>query len=90
MQDEYTSFVAGAPLVAGATVELLDPYDNTIVVAQGTTDSTGKVLISNIPEGTYLLDVEAANHDPYRGGRDRGGRNPQPGRSVHFRGKRSP
>ena len=67
VQDEYTSFVAGAPLVAGATVELLDPYDNTIVVAQGTTDSTGKVLLSNVPAGTYVLDVEAANHDPYRG-----------------------
>ena len=53
--------------MAGATVELLDPYDNTIVVAQGTTDSTGRVLLSNIPEGTYLLDVEAASHDPYRG-----------------------
>ena len=65
--DEYTYYAAGAPLVAGATVELLDPYDNTVIVAQGTTDASGTITLKNVPEGNYVLDVEAPGHDPYRG-----------------------
>ena len=53
--------------MAGATVELLDPYDNTVIVAQGTTDASGTITLKNVPEGNYVLDVEAPGHDPYRG-----------------------
>ena len=66
VQDQYTFFAAGAPLVAGATILLRDSYDNTVIVAQGTTDSTGQIIFSRIPEGTYILEADAAQHDTYR------------------------
>src|SRR5262249_48792407 len=53
VEDEYTFFASGSPLVAGATVLLRDPYDNTVIVAQGTTDSTGHVTLPQVPEGKY-------------------------------------
>jgi hypothetical protein len=66
VEDEYTYFTAGAPLVAAAAVVLRDPYDNTTIVAQGTTDSSGRLTLNAVPEGNYLLDVSAPQHDPYR------------------------
>ncbi|MCY2986427.1 MAG: FG-GAP-like repeat-containing protein [Planctomycetota bacterium] len=66
VDDDYTFYVAGAPKVAGATVQLLDPYDNSLVVAAGTTDAAGGVLLPNVPEGSYLLVVTADKHGTYR------------------------
>ena len=60
--DNLTFNVAGEPKVQGATVRVLDPYDNSIVIATGTTDETGRVLLPNLPEGTYLIDVHAEKH----------------------------
>ena len=60
--DNYTFYVAGEPKVEGARVILRDPYDNSIVVAEGVTDASGITLLSGVPEGTYLLEVSAENH----------------------------
>jgi hypothetical protein len=64
--DQYTYYADGAPKVAGAKVRLLDSFDNSIVIAQGTTDASGQVLLPNVREGTYLLEVNADKHDLYR------------------------
>ena len=47
------------------TVSLLNPYDNTQVIATGTTDSTGAVTFTNVPGGPYLLQVTASGHSSY-------------------------
>ena len=66
MDDDYTFQEAGSPHVAGATVQLLDPYDNSQVIATGTTDTTGLITFGAVPEGPYLLRVTADGHDNYQ------------------------
>src|SRR5262249_48518904 len=65
VDDDYTFQVAGSPHVQGATVNLLNPYDNTQVVATGVTDATGVVTFTGVPAGPYLLQVEATGHSTY-------------------------
>ncbi|MFI5458474.1 MAG: SdrD B-like domain-containing protein [Isosphaerales bacterium] len=65
VDDDYTFDVAGAPHVQGATVSLLDPYDNTHVIATGVTDATGAVTFTNLPAGPYDLQVTAPGHGSY-------------------------
>ena len=62
MDDDYTFDEAGSPHVQGATVSLLNPYDNTQVVATGVTDATGNVTFTGVPAGTYELQVQADGH----------------------------
>ena len=66
VDDDYTFDEAGAPHVQGATVTLLDPYDNTQVIATGVTDATGAVTLTNIPAGPYALQVTAPEHSNYQ------------------------
>ncbi len=66
VQDEYTYYVDGAPLVAGAIVTLRDPFDNSIVVTEATTDASGRVTLFAVAEGNYLLEVQAEKHGTYR------------------------
>ena len=63
--DEYTFFAEGKPNLAGATVQLLDPYTSA-VVASAVTDDTGIITFTNIAEGPYTLLVNAAKHDTAR------------------------
>ncbi len=76
--DENTVYAADKPNVANAQVSLLDPYTGA-VVAQGTTDSTGIVTLTNVNQsdtanygttniaaGPYNVLVTAAKHDPFR------------------------
>ena len=65
VDDNATFTVAGSPHVQGATVSLLNPYDNTDVVATGTTDATGNVTFTNVPAGPYDLQVTATGHSSY-------------------------
>jgi|GEM_PF-477428 len=60
--DDYTYHVQGAPKVAEARVRFRDPYDMSRVTAQGLTDTNGVVLFPTIPEGRYVLEVEADKH----------------------------
>jgi subtilisin family serine protease len=63
--DELTYYAAGSPHVTGATVELSDPQDGTII-AQGTTDASGLATFTDVREGQYTLEVTAGGHDLYR------------------------
>ncbi len=65
VDDDYTFDEAGSPRVQGATVNLLNPYDNTQVVATGVTDATGAVTFNNVPAGPYDLQVQATGHSTY-------------------------
>lgn len=64
--DEYTYFVAEAPKVTNATVRLRDAITG-VVAAQGKTGSSGELLLSNIFEGPYTLEVSADKHTTFRG-----------------------
>jgi RHS repeat-associated protein len=65
VDDDFTFDEAGSPRVQGATVNLLNPYDNTRVVATGVTDATGAVTFANVPAGPYVLQVQADGHSAY-------------------------
>jgi uncharacterized membrane protein len=62
VSDEYTYFAAGSPHVAGTVIRLLDPYDNTIVIASGVTDAQGQLALPNLPEGFYVLETADTAH----------------------------
>ncbi len=65
VDDDFTFNAAGQPRVAGATVSLLDAYDNTKVIATATTDATGSATLSGVPAGPYVLQVTADGHSSY-------------------------
>ena len=56
------------PRVTGAVVTLLDPYDNTHVIATGIADASGVATFRGVHSGQYLLQVSAPDHDSYSGG----------------------
>jgi hypothetical protein len=64
--DEYTYFVAEAPNVTNATVRLRDPITLDLVT-EGVTDAAGQALLTNVPEGSYVLEAVADKHSLYRG-----------------------
>ncbi len=55
VDDDYTFDEAGSPHVQGATVNLLNPYDNTQVVATGVTDATRRRHVHQCPRRTVCL-----------------------------------
>lgn len=63
VHDENTYYGNGS-LVAGAAVVLRDVYDNSPVTS-ATTDTHGVVLFTDVPEGTYNLEVTAPRHDNF-------------------------
>jgi YD repeat-containing protein len=65
VDDDYTFDEPGSPRVQGATVSLLDPYDNTQVIETGVTDATGAITFNNVPAGPYDLQVTAPGHSSY-------------------------
>jgi CARDB/Immunoglobulin I-set domain len=62
VEDEFTFYEAGAPLVAGALAQLADPYDNSIVYYQATSDTNGYAFFGAVTNGNYLLRVTAPQH----------------------------
>ena len=66
VSDEYTYFVAEAPKVTNATVRVRDVITGN-VVAQGRTGISGEILLANIHEGSYSLEVSADKHSSFRG-----------------------
>ena len=63
--DDFTYYAEGAPKVADALVTLTDAISGD-VVASGTTDTTGTILLTNIMEGKYQMTVSAQQHSIYR------------------------
>lgn len=71
VSDDYTLNASDHPYVAGATVQLLDPYNTSTVIATGTTASDGTVDFTGtdgngVPAGPYVLSVSAPQHSSYQ------------------------
>ena len=64
--DELTFFATNSPSLTNATVTLIDPLSRN-VVATGFTDTNGLLLISNVMEGQYELDVTSTQHAAFKG-----------------------
>ncbi|KAB2654424.1 MAG: hypothetical protein DVB31_16735, partial [Verrucomicrobia bacterium] len=64
-EDEYTYFAAGSPRVANATVVISDALTGT-PVSTNHTDIDGKVLVANLNEAFYIVDVRADAHGKFR------------------------
>ena len=64
-EDEFTYFAEGAPRVAGANVAVRDAVSN-LVVTNGLTQSNGLFFAAQLPEGYYVVEVTATNHDAFR------------------------
>ena len=64
--DELTYYAQGSPKVAGAQVTLRRPGDLTAVTNQ-VTDAQGRVRFSQLTEGYYDVEIQAAKHGRYHG-----------------------
>ena len=65
VEDEYTYFAEGRPLVDNAIVTILN-YQRNIRITNGTSSGNGSVIFYNIVEDRYELTVEAPNHRSIR------------------------
>ena len=59
--DEYTYYADGSPKVTNATVTVTDAVSGN-VVASGLTDPGGELVITNLAEAYYRIDVRADGH----------------------------
>ncbi|XP_078472002.1 uncharacterized protein LOC144733868 [Lampetra planeri] len=66
VEDEYTYFVAGHPLVLNAVVLLNNP-SRGVRLAMSTAEGNGTATFSNVTEDRYEVYVEAPRHVPYSG-----------------------
>jgi|GEM_PF-1647902 len=64
--DEFTFFAAGSPPLTNAFVTLIEPFSRSIM-ATGLTDTAGQLLLTNVMEGIYELDVTADQHASFKG-----------------------
>ena len=65
VEDEYTYFAAGSPRVTNATVILSDALSGRPVLTNYT-GADGILLLSNLTEAYYFVDVRADAHGHYR------------------------
>jgi hypothetical protein len=63
--DEYTYFTEAKPHVKNAHVVVRHPFNGT-VVAEGFTAENGLFYVEKLPEGQYILTIEAEKHESYR------------------------
>ena len=61
VEDEYTYFAEGEPLVSNAIIRLVNRQRN-IRITKSTETDNGTATFINIPEDRYELHVEAPNH----------------------------
>ena len=59
--DEYTYFVDEMPMVADATITVVDAIDGSLITS-GTSRDDGIYVVSGLPEGYYNIDVRADKH----------------------------
>ena len=65
VEDEYTYFASGQPLVSNASVTLIN-YQRGIRISQTTELGNGMVTFTNIYEDRYEMVVEAPDHQTLR------------------------
>lgn len=64
-EDEYTYFASGQPLLAGASVVVLDAFTNAEVTT-GTSDANGQAVFTDLTEGYYDVVITAEKHTSFR------------------------
>ena len=65
VEDEYTYFASGEPLVKDAAVTLIN-YQRGLRIEQTTEERNGRALFTNINEDRYELFIEAPDHRSLR------------------------
>ena len=65
VEDEYTYFASGQPLVDNADVTLIN-YQRGIRITEGTKGNNGSVTFDNIPEDRYEMIIGAPDHRTLR------------------------
>ncbi len=65
VEDEYTYFASGQPLVNDATVTLIN-NDRNLRLTQSTYSGNGRATFYNIYEDRYQITVEAPSHRSFR------------------------
>jgi len=63
--DEYTYFTDAKPHVKNAHVVVRHPFSGKII-ADGFTGDDGIFSVSNLPEGSYKMNVEAEKHEGFQ------------------------
>ena len=63
--DEYTYYAEGAPLVDNAQLTLRDAFTHAAVYVNEPMPD-GRLLLSDLPEGYYTLELQAPEHGAYR------------------------
>lgn len=66
VEDEFTYFEDGHPLVPGAHVVIRD-INNVVVYADGYSDATGVFTATNIPAGNHNITVSEPMHATHQG-----------------------
>ena len=61
VEDEYTYFASGQPLVNNAEVTIIN-YQCGVRITKGTDSNNGTVTFDNIHEDRYEMIVEAQDH----------------------------
>jgi len=65
-EDEFTYYADGAPMIEAAEVRVIDAFTNQ-VTAEGRTDGSGELLLTDLPESFYRVVVRAAKHRDFEG-----------------------
>lgn len=63
--DEFTYYAEGSPLVENAIFVLRNAFTNESLFVNEPI-LNGRLLLDNVPEGYYILDVQAFEHSAYR------------------------
>ncbi|MCX6925680.1 MAG: hypothetical protein NT154_21085 [Verrucomicrobia bacterium] len=63
--DEYTYYAEGAPRVTNATIRIVDATSGALVVTTNT-GTSGAILLNNLTEAYYVVEVSADEHGSFR------------------------
>ena len=63
--DEYTYYAEGSPPVTNAAVTITDELSGT-VVRTNVTNARGELIVTNLTEAYYRVDVRAEGHGNFR------------------------
>ncbi|HXJ72182.1 MAG TPA: hypothetical protein VNM37_05000, partial [Candidatus Dormibacteraeota bacterium] len=66
VQDEFTFYAAGSPLVTNASISIIDPV-SLATVTNGYTGTNGFATFAQLPEAWYNVEITEPNHSSYKG-----------------------